>query len=93
MVWTTSNIRQSVLKVASIPESNCEERRRWLMTPVKRATPFAAGGPQQQEKNTAKAGTCPVCRQTVMGNDTAAAAAAGSNPDDIGDDEDYADWF
>jgi len=26
-----------------------------------------------------------------MGNDTA--AAAGSNPDDIGDDEDYADWF
>jgi len=29
-----------------------------------------------------------------MGNDTAAAAAAaGSNPDDIGDDEDYADWF
>ena len=34
-----------------------------------------------------------MCRQTVMGNDTAAAAAAGSNPDDIGDDEDYADWF
>jgi len=28
-----------------------------------------------------------------MGNDTAAAAAAGSNPDDVGDDEDYADWF
>ena len=46
-----------------------EERRRWLMTPVKRAAAFAAkiaGGPQQQETNTAK-----VCMQETRLHNTA----------------------